>query len=194
MLRRRSRDSYDVGKYHGTNGGLGAPGDNNIASIVVPQGLSANVCSTISATGGGTGSCTTLTRTSFALPAGIANALSYMNVAPVPMSTAQLVVTRTGTIGQVVSMPLGIDCPGDCSGAYLARSEVRLRSVPASNDVEWTGCDRITNNDCFVSMTGTQHVSFYVPAFDGECYQDCVAQCDFVGQQCIDECHADCTL
>jgi len=190
-------DSYDVGLYHGTDGGLGVPGDNNIASIVVPHGLSARVCSSISATGSGAGWCTTLTRTNFALPAAIANELSYMNVTPNTIGTQRLTVSRAGHTGagSVVSMPVGINCPGDCSGDYLTRSEVRLRAFPPTNgNPEWTGCDRRVGNDCYVSMTGARNLRVYFATLDQECYQECVANCDVVNSACIRECRATCTF
>jgi hypothetical protein len=64
-------------------------------------------------------------------------------------------------VGSVVSSPGGINCPGDCSHAYLGGSSVTLEATPGAGFTfgGWGGSCSGTSPTCAVSMDGARSVS-----------------------------------
>jgi uncharacterized repeat protein (TIGR02543 family) len=79
-------------------------------------------------------------------------------------------VAVTGS-GSVTSVPAGIDCPGDCSEAYLSGTTVALTATPAPGWrlISWSG-DCSGNGACNVTMDQARSVAAYfdtMPFIDG---------------------------
>jgi len=77
-------------------------------------------------------------------------------------------VTGTGN-GTVISDPVGITCPGDCSESYLSGASVTLTALAASESIfsGWSGaCSG--DGSCVVSMNSPQSVSsMFIATSDG---------------------------
>ena len=70
-----------------------------------------------------------------------------------------LTVAVTGS-GSVTSAPAGIDCPGDCSEAYLSGTSVALTATPAAGWrlIAWSG-DCTGSGACSVTMVQARWVA-----------------------------------
>lgn len=192
-----TRVSFGAGRWAGA--ALNAIGDNRIVSLVVPQSLTARVCSDAGSGSTGAGACQNHTRTTFDLGTGLAGAVSFLEVTPAPLGTSTLSVVRApgSGAGRVVSTPLNIDCTSSCSAAFPTRSEVLLLASSAGHDVVFTGCDSVLGNGCFVAMMGAKTVTVkFVPNNADGCYDSCLDLCQEDGQltpsQCAQSCNAEC--
>lgn len=188
-----TRVNFGAGRWAGA--ALNAIGDNRMVSLVVPQSLTARVCSEAA----GAGACQSHTRTTFDLGAGLAGAVSFLEVTPALLGTSTLSVVRASGsgAGRVVSTPLNLDCTSSCSAAFPTRSEVFLLASSAGHDVVYTGCDSVLGNGCFVTMTGAKTVTVkFVRNNADRCHDACVDLCKEDGQmppsQCDEACNAEC--
>jgi hypothetical protein len=191
--------SFGPGRWAG--GALGSMGDNAIAALVVPPGLTARVCSDAGSTNQGAGACTTFARTTFDVGDGLVDAVSFLEVTPDPLGTYRLTVARAAGSrnGRIVSAPLNLDCTGACSASFPVRSEVKLTTpgVTSTTQVDWSGCDREVGTTCYVSMMSSKTVTVDFKTLDGDCYQECLEGCNALGdmlpRQCVQMCRAECT-
>jgi hypothetical protein len=173
-------------------------GDNNVASLVVPQPLTGRACSDLTSAGTGAGTCRSNTRTSFDLGSGLADAVSFLEVSPALLGTFPLTVNFAATSGpgSVESTPLNLACSGTCSANFAARNEVFLKGNSPGFQANWTGCDRVTSGTCVVNMMSAKSVSVKFTALPDPCYKDCYKDCVAEGQYkpnvCSQLCHAEC--
>ncbi|WP_437877567.1 hypothetical protein [Sorangium sp. So ce513] len=192
-----ARASFGAGRWAGA--ALNAIGDNRIVSLVVPQSLTARVCSDAGNGNTGAGACQSHTRTTFDLGTGLAGAVSFLEVTPALLGTSTLSVVRASGsgAGRVVSTPLNLDCTSSCSAAFPTRSEVLLLASSPGHDAVFTGCDSVLGNGCFVTMTNarTVTVNFVRNNADG-CRDSCLDLCQEDGRllphQCEQKCDAQC--
>jgi hypothetical protein len=174
-------------------------GEDAIRALVVPEGLVARVCTDAGASLQGAGTCMSFSRTSFDLGVPLAGAVSFLEVSPAPLGTYTLQLNRPQSSGptRVTSAPLGIDCTGLCSYGFAVRSEVKLSAAATATAPEWTGCDRVSGRDCFVTMTSNRAVSVNFPTRDQGCYRECFDECilggDMLPRQCVQMCTRACT-
>ena len=81
---------------------------------------------------------------------------------PVTVPTsARLTVSLDGSgSGTVTSSPSGTSCPGTCSYAYAAGTQVTLLATDASGSTfaGWIGCKQISATSCTVDMTAASEV------------------------------------
>jgi hypothetical protein len=106
-------------------------------------------------------------RLSNAVRATIADGLGVGTIAnddaappPSPPGPPVLTVTKTGTgVGRVVSEPLGINCPDDCSESYSSGTTVTLKAYAAATETftGWTGACSGTGA-CTVRMDADKSV------------------------------------
>ncbi len=86
-------------------------------------------------------------------------AIAYFNPAFV-LSTA---IQGSGT-GTLTSQPAGINCPSQCSGQFLANSNITLTATPApgSSIVGWSEAACGVNSACPINMSQNQSVSVFL--------------------------------
>ncbi|WP_437550785.1 hypothetical protein WME97_07830 [Sorangium sp. So ce367] len=192
-----TRASFGAGRWAGA--ALNAIGDNRIVSLVVPPTLTARVCSDAGSGNTGAGACQSHTRTTFDLGAGLASAVSFLEVTPPQLGTSTLSVVRAAGsgAGRVVSTPLNLDCTSSCSAAFPTRSEVMLLASSTGHDVVFTGCDSVLGNGCFVTMSAAKTVTVnFVRNNSDACYDSCMDLCHEDGRltpsQCAQSCNAEC--
>jgi hypothetical protein len=85
----------------------------------------------------------------------VAFACGSKGPAPSPGPTSIVVVDVLGP-GRVLSIPPGIDCPGECAGRFPLGSTVTFAAAPADDGAftEWSGdCTGATG--CELSVAGT---------------------------------------
>ncbi len=68
---------------------------------------------------------------------------------PPPSGTLTVSIEGTGS-GTVVSNPVGINCPGDCSELLSGSVELTATPGPDSTLVGFTGCDSVVGNVCTI--------------------------------------------
>ncbi|WP_437637636.1 hypothetical protein [Sorangium sp. So ce854] len=192
-----ARASFGAGRWAGA--ALNAIGDNRIVSLVVPQSLTARVCSDAGNGNTGAGACQSHTRTTFDLGAGLASAVSFLEVTPALLGTSTLSVARApgSGAGRVVSTPLNLDCTSGCSAAFPTRSEVLLLASSPGHNAVFTGCDSVLGGGCFVTMTGARTVTVnFVRNNTEACHDACVDRCREDGlispSRCEQACNAEC--
>jgi hypothetical protein len=173
-----ARQSFGPGRHIRRDGGLAPLNDGGMVSLVVPPGLQARLCTDVSASDTGAGTCRTLGSSDSALTSAIAGRVFFLEVTPNVLGTANLTVQRqlSNATGTVRSVPVGINCGTQCTAPFHARSDVRLVADPGpSSAVQWVGCDSASGTSCRVRMMNARTVT-----------------ARFVGQQCVPSCPNTC--
>lgn len=83
----------------------------------------------------------------------------------------ELKVTKAGNgTGTVTSSPSGIECGSTCSASYVHGTAVTLTGSPGGGalPVTWTGCTKVTEGKCEVTMTAAKSVTatFKLPSHE----------------------------
>jgi hypothetical protein len=194
-----ARQSFGPGRHIRRDGGLAPLNDGGTVSLVVPPGLQARVCTDVSASDTGTGTCRTFSSSVSALTSAIARRVFFLEVTPNGLGTANLTVQRqlSNATGTVRSVPVGINCGTQCTASFHARSDVRLVADPGLNSrVEWVGCDSASGTSCSVRMMNARTVTARFVA--AQCTPSCPNTCrrasspDGCGGFCPANCSANC--
>jgi DNA-binding beta-propeller fold protein YncE len=82
-----------------------------------------------------------------------------VSFAPIPPQTLSVSLTGTG-LGEVISFPAGISCPGTCAGGFDEGSAVTLTEItaPGSAFAGWGGACAGTATTCTVTMAEARSV------------------------------------
>jgi hypothetical protein len=72
---------------------------------------------------------------------------------PIANASASQVAVEVRGPGRVLSIPPGIDCPGQCTGAFPRGKAVTLAAAPAGNGLfrQWAG-DCVGTTGCHLSL------------------------------------------
>jgi hypothetical protein len=183
------RDSLGAGRWRSPLG------NDDLVSLVVPNGLTARACSDWSTSGAGT--CFDYTRSNFELFFGLADQVSFLEVTPALLGTYALTVNRAfgSGPGTVNAAPFMTPCTGPCTASFPVRNEVKLTPTSPGYTAEWTGCDRVGLHDCYVTMTAARTVKVKFKALNtcvDECLAGCAAEEQFTTAQCLQMCAAEC--
>jgi hypothetical protein len=194
-----ARQSFGAGRHIRRDGGLAPLNDGSMVSLLVPPGLQARLCTDVTASDTGTGTCRTLSTSDSMLSSDIARRVFFLEVTPNVLGTANLTIQRqlSNATGTVRSVPVGINCGPQCTAPFHARSDVRLVAVPGANStVEWVGCDSVSGTSCRVRMMNARTVTARFVAH--QCVPSCPNTCrrasvsDGCGGFCPANCSSNC--
>jgi hypothetical protein len=86
---------------------------------------------------------------------------TLLTVSCAQITSIELLVTKTGSAGTVLSLPVGIDCGPTCGALFNEGTGITLIAAPIPTS--WTGCDQVIGGACNFTLKpdspgGTQKV------------------------------------